>query len=308
MRIFSSGRVTRDLYVAGPPGMPVYLIDAPRPALFDAGMTVFSKGYVDDIRSVLGARPPAYLFLTHAHFDHVGAIGYFKETWPDLQIVASQRCREILQRPGAVQLITTLNASCIFMAQELGFAPIYEQPFISKEIDCTAEPDQRFDLGSGLTVQAIYAPGHTRDFMTYYLPARKILISSEAAGCDDGSGGILPEFLVDVDIYLESIARFSELDVDTLCTGHKLVLTGEDARSHLSRSPESTLRYLAMVEAFLSEEKGNIDAVAARVKAAEWDLIAWPKQPEQAYMLNTRQRVLKIWERIQSHESDSVLG
>lgn len=300
MRIFSSGKVAENLYVTGPAGIPVYLLDAPRPALFDAGMTVFSQGYINDIQEILGERVPAYLFLTHAHFDHVGAIGLFKQVWPELKIVASARCREILARPGALKLITALNENSIALAEKDNFTPIYTQPFKAVDVDIVAADNQEFDIGADLAVRALSAPGHTRDFMVYWIAAAKILIASEAAGCDDGKGGILPEFLVDIEAYYEGIARFAAFDVETLCTGHRLVLTAEDARSHLKHSPEGTRRYIAMVENFLTEENGDLDLTANRVKAAEWDLLPWPKQPEQAYMLNTRQRVLKIWEGMQA--------
>ena len=102
MQFDTVGQVAQDFYVTGTPGVPVYLLDAPQPVLFDAGMTVYAHRYVNDIRMVLGERAPAYLFLTHAHFDHIGAAGYFKKVWPDLQIVASARSREILSRPNAV--------------------------------------------------------------------------------------------------------------------------------------------------------------------------------------------------------------
>ncbi|MDA8141897.1 MAG: hypothetical protein M0036_24890, partial [Desulfobacteraceae bacterium] len=64
--------------------------------------------------------------------------------------------------------------------------------------------------------------------------------------------------------------------------------------------PEYTHRYLEMAEAYLRETQGDLDAAAQRIKAAEWDPRPWPKQTEQAYMLNTRQRMLKVWERMQA--------
>ena len=62
-------------------------------------------------------------------------------------------------------------------------------------------------------------------------------MASEAVGNNDGAGTVLPEFLVDIDSYLANIARFSRLDIEVLCPGHKLVLTGADAREHLRARP-----------------------------------------------------------------------
>ncbi|MBI5895509.1 MAG: MBL fold metallo-hydrolase, partial [Desulfobacterales bacterium] len=214
MRIFDSGKIVPDFYVTGPPGGPVYLLDADRPALFDAGISAFAHAYIDDIRAVLGERQPAYLFLTHAHFDHVGAAGVFKRVWPELQIVGSAQSAQILGRPGAIELITLLNAGSLNLAREQGFTPLNEAPFEPVTVDRTATADQHFDLGDGLTVQALAAPGHTRDFTSYWIASRKILVASEAAGNNDGTGAVLPEFLVDIDAYLANITRFAQLDIE----------------------------------------------------------------------------------------------
>jgi 2-aminobenzoylacetyl-CoA thioesterase len=296
MRIDISGYIANDLYVVGPPGMPVYLVDGAMPVLFDAGMTVFAETYVKEIRAVLGMRAPVYLFLTHVHFDHVGAAAYFKKTWPELKIVAAERSREILERPGAIQLIKTLNAGGVSMARQEGFSPLYEQPFERVVIDIAATPDMCFSMGSAMTVQALHVPGHTRDFMSYWIETKKILIASEAAGCDNGTGYVQPEFLVDYNGYMDNLARLSRLGADILCPGHNLVLTGEDAGDHLRRSAEHARRYVAMVRALLQEFQGNVDRVTACVKAEEWDPLPGPKQPEQAYLLNTRQRVAVVWQ------------
>jgi hypothetical protein len=99
---------------------------------------------------------------------------------------------------------------------------------------------------------------------------------------------------VDEAAYAASLDRMLELDVDILCVGHNLVLTGKDARRHLRTSREQVPAYVRMVRRFLREEQEDIDRVATRVKAAEWDKKALPKQPEQAYMMNTKVRVRTI--------------
>jgi glyoxylase-like metal-dependent hydrolase (beta-lactamase superfamily II) len=297
-----TGKVSDDFYVVGSSRMPVYLLDSSVPVLFDAGLTAFAEIYVRDIKKILQNRPPGYLFLTHAHFDHIGAAGYFKRIWPDLKIAGSVQSRDIIARPGAVKAITALNMTSIDLAIASGLTPIIDTPFEPFTLDTLAGPEQLFDIGPNLTVQALHTPGHTRDFTTYWIAAKKILVASEAVGCQGRLGHFNTEFLVNYDSYLDNIFRLSKLDADVLCPGHELVLTGGQVKAHLNRSLEHAREYLVMTEGFLRETKGDIDSTTVRIKAAEWDPRPWPKQIEQAYLLNTRQRVQTVWERMQASE------
>jgi len=126
----------------------------------------------------------------------------------------------------------------------------------------------------------------------------KILVAAEAAGCD----GVC-EFLVDYDAYRNSLEAISRLDVEILCTGHNLVLTGSDAGEYIRQSLDHATEYVDMVERFLREEKRDIDHTIARVKAAEWDLRPLPKQPERAYLMNTKARVKTLLERMKKADN-----
>ncbi|MBN1848254.1 MAG: MBL fold metallo-hydrolase [Deltaproteobacteria bacterium] len=304
MRFQDTGKIAEDFYIIGHPGVPVYLLDGPKPALFDAGFTALAKQYEKGIKESLGGRAPAYLFLTHSHFDHVGSAAYFKKVWPELQIVGSEKCRDILTRPGALQLINELNRIGIENMQSADIHPIHEDPIDHIDVEVVIVPDQTIELGPSLFVTALATPGHTWDFMSYWIPEVKILIASEAAGCDDGTGVIQTEFLIDYDVYVDSLKRLADLNAQILCPGHKIVLTGSDVRTYMAASLESARDYLDMVEAFLTEEKGDLKKVIQRVKAVEWDPKPWPKQPEQAYLLNSKERVEKIWERMQKKSSN----
>jgi glyoxylase-like metal-dependent hydrolase (beta-lactamase superfamily II) len=300
MRIEHAGKISDDFYVMGHPAMPVYLLNGPAPVLFDAGLTSLCRLYEEDIVKVLGNRSPAYLFLTHSHFDHIGAAAYLKTVYPKMRIAGSVRTQEILGRPKAIHLIRSLNQEAAQLMESLNRASIYKGPFEPFDIDLIIKRDRTIELDPDCHVEVIKTPGHTWDFISYWVPEKKILVASEAVGCDDGAGYIYTEFLVDYDSYLTSLKRLARLDAKVLCQGHRLVFTGTDAEEHVSRSIEQAANYLVMVEEFLQKEQGDIDRTVACVKAKEWDSKAWPKQIESAYVLNTRARVINIRDRMQA--------
>jgi len=294
MKYSQTGKVIDNFYVVGNSTVPVYLLDGPTPVLFDAGLTAMARMYEADLRKILGHRAPAYLFLTHSHFDHIGAAAYLKRIYPTMRIGGSKRTQEILQRENAIQLIRSLNEEAQRSLEASNEGWVYPGRFEPFDMDLALEGGETIDIGSNGHLEVMNTPGHTWDFMSYWAPEKSLLIASEAVGCDDGSGYIYTEFLVDYDAYVGSLSRLSRIDADILCQGHRVVFTGSDARTHMDRSLEQAPRFLAMVRAFLEEEKGDVDRTVARVKAVEWDPKPWPKQTESAYDINTRVRVEAI--------------
>ena len=216
---------------------------------------------------LLGNRPPEILFLTHVHFDHCGAAAFLKKNFPDLIVAASQKASDILSRPNALSLMALLNQSAaeVFRSwhPEITDTSTFE-PF---PLDRVLADGDRMEPGTGSTVEVIAAPGHTWDSLSYYLPERKILIASEAAGCMDNTGEVVTEFLADYQAYTDTIRRLSQLDVAMLCQGHRIIFTGEDVPRFFKMSLDSALAFREMVETLLAEEEGDIGKTVTRVKA-----------------------------------------
>ena len=298
MRISRSGAIHHDLYVAGPAALPVYILDGPEPALFDAGVAGLADVYVRDIRGLLEGRPPAWLFLSHSHFDHIGAAGRFKRTWPDLRVAGAAKVGEIVAKPSARETIRFLSRAAAEAAARWGVfdgpAPEFE-PFA---IDRPLTPGEVLPLGTGRTLEVLAAPGHTWDLLAYFMPEERILMASEAAGCQEAQGPVAPEFLVDYDAYRSSLLSFFALDAQVLCTGHHLVLTGRDAQAYLRRALADAEDFVALVENALRDTHGDPAAAMALVKAWDWDPKPLPKQPEPAYLLNLEARVKAIQRRM----------
>ena len=289
MRIERTGKIIDGFYVVGHSAAPVFLLDGPFPVLFDAGFTGLSQLYERGIKHVLGSRSPRFLFLTHSHWDHVGAAAHLKQVWPEMKIAGSLASSEILARPRAIAQIKTLNQGALEVLRSWGIAEVYEGEFKPFAFDVVLKDARTIKIDPNRTVEAIPAPGHTWDGVAYWMPERKILVAGEATGCD----GVC-EFLVDHEAYRDSLMTLSALDVQILCIAHRLVFTGSDVEKHMTRSINQVPEYVNRVERYLREEKGDVDRVVARVKAAEWDKKSLPKQPLEAYLMNTKTRVKTV--------------
>ncbi|HOJ44188.1 MAG TPA: MBL fold metallo-hydrolase [Syntrophorhabdaceae bacterium] len=300
------GEVKDGFYVTGFPWSPVYLIDGEIPVIFEAGFHCMAKIYEKHIREVIDEKHLEYLFITHFHYDHCGAASYFKNTFSELKICASQRASEIIKRPNAQELMKTLSKNVykiIYAMEGIDKNLLLDNDFEPFHVDIILKDLDTIEVCSDLTIEVFETPGHTRDMLSYYIPERKILIATEAAGCMGQTGHIVTEFLVDYDRYISSLKRLSMLDVEILCQGHHFVYTGEDVKRHFEQSMKSAERFKEEVIEYLKRERGDVDKVVEIIKAIEYDPNPGPKQPEKAYLLNLRTRVVHLAERFLENRS-----
>jgi glyoxylase-like metal-dependent hydrolase (beta-lactamase superfamily II) len=284
------GEIAPGIHMLGHRAAPIFLVDGEHPALFDGGMAFLAPHYGRQIRKVLGDRQPSSCFLTHSHWDHCGAVAYLKQQFPRMKVVCSKKAADVLARPNAVALISKLNRSSAVLAEDWGI-DASDTPFEPFGVDIVAGEGDRFEIAAGLIVHTMETPGHTWDFLSYYIPRRKLLMASEALGTQDENGAIITDCLVDYDACHHSIERLSTLDVEILLLGHVCSFTGRDARQHIRASLAQLRRFKKMVEQLLAEESGNLETVKKRVKAAEWDHTPGMRSPEPAYLLNLEARI-----------------
>ena len=308
MRFKKTGLVERDFYVTGLPYSACYLLDGRKPVLFESGYTCAGRLYEEGIRKVLKEREPEILFLTHVHYDHCGATSYLKRAFPGLRVAASARAAAIMERPNAQKLMKELSRetlSFVSNAFDVDRSKLIDEPFQPFAVGLVLDEGHTVEL-DGITVQVMATPGHTRDLLSYYIPERRILVGTEAAGNQDRMGHIITASLTDYDSYISNLKRLAALPAEILCTGHDVVWVGaEEVQDFFARSIATAEGFRETVEELLREEQGSIERVVARVKADEYDTNTEAKQPETPYLINLRAKVGLLAKRMKRSSTPS---
>lgn len=297
----ATGQICDDFFVCGSNVYPVELLGGEVPVLFDGGVTCAGRLYRDSVREALGEREPEFMFVTHVHWDHCGAVSYLKGVFPSMKIVMSAKAGEILKRENALSQIKHLNFEAIPIVSRLkGVDPaqLINDTFMPFTTDVVLTGDQSVRLSKDITIQTISTPGHTRDHVSYYIPEKKVLISSEAAGCVDATGAVIVEFLADYSLYLSSLERLASLPVEVLCQGHRLVFVGrEEVQYFFEKSLEATTNFRKRVLELLAKKGSSLEKVVQQIKEEQWDTNTGVKQPETPYLINLRAQVKHLAEK-----------
>ncbi|HOD64230.1 MAG TPA: MBL fold metallo-hydrolase [Smithellaceae bacterium] len=274
---------------------PIYLVrGAEKNLVIDAGVNLLGPRYRNDIREILGDDQPLHdLFLTHSHYDHIGAAGYLKEHFPGLQIGAHERLASLMQKPSVLGLMNGLSANHVeLLKYNAAGVDLTLRPF---DIDIALKQGDRFDLG-GLTCCVHETPGHTKDSLSFYFPEIQALFPGESAGVLQGRTGseIQVEFLSSYQDYIDSLQWMISLRPEIICLGHGWVVSGKDAEDFLRRSLAATYHYRELIENYLSSAGGNAQRATEEMAHAEYDVKGGIFQEKISYVTNLNAQVRHI--------------
>ena len=145
---------------AGRGGEAILIIGSEKNAIIDCGMAYCGGDVVKNIKEKLeeeGRNTLDLAFLTHSHYDHMGALPYIRRAFPEVIVYGSAHCQEILQRPNAMVLMKKLGTA----ARELYRPDSKEEiPVDDLAVDIALKDGDMVSLGNE-TIQAIEAKGHT---------------------------------------------------------------------------------------------------------------------------------------------------
>jgi hydroxyacylglutathione hydrolase len=175
------------------PGTNTYLLGRTDPILIDTGIGV--PDYVPLLERYMGERGwrrPSRVLLTHRHKDHLGGV------------------KDLRARFGGVRVGKRLH----------------------RDEDLPADihdiRDGEVIEGDGVTLVAVYTPGHASDHLCYYMPEEKALFTGDVVL--SGSTSVIPAGDGDLLDYMSSLRRLQTFDVRRIYSAHGPVIEDGPAR------------------------------------------------------------------------------
>lgn len=192
--------------VAPPLAANCYLIIDEKKALIDVGGD--AEFIFRAVRRYVDPRELEYVLLTHSHYDHASAAGFFKGI------------AKIAMHEDEIRLMKMQSWVSIFGLRFKPFDP-----------DILLKGGERFELGE-VELEVIHTPGHSPGSICLYEPKKKWLFSGDTVfahgsfGRYDLPGG-------DAEKLVKSIELLSKLEVENLYPGHEDVVEGNARESIL---------------------------------------------------------------------------
>ena len=204
--------------VTGGNGGESYLIiGTEKTALMDCGMACWSRELISNIHEILDplGRPLDYVLMSHTHYDHIGALPYIIDEWPEVRVCGAAKAVQVFSSDIAKETMRELgdNATDLYGAY---FGPVKTDGL---RIDMVLKDGDETDLGD---LKAVFyeAKGHTDCSASYMIEPMKVLFLSESIGQYAGPGRMDVSVLKSFDQSLEAAERMRRLGARRLVSMH----------------------------------------------------------------------------------------
>ena len=267
---------------------PIYLIHGQKNLLIDCSILARGPEIEESLVDILKDEKIDTVLLTHSHYDHTGACAYLQAKH-NFAILASQRTKEILQNPKAIEFIDKLNQefkrllnrdNAIHVTMPGNIVAVHE--------------GEKIPVSQDQWLQVYETPGHSRCSLSFLLQPENILFPGDAAGIIEKNRTIKPLFLSSYTQYVESMEKISRLHADILALPHNQVIKGrKNIQEFFSRSLQETLK---LKNRIFEELQINTDfnAIAEKLAAKEYSLPT-VDGPREALLINLAAMVRSIY-------------
>src|SRR5262245_16046783 len=152
----------------------VYYVDAPEPALIDAGVKGSAAGAIAPALAAAGfdLAGVRHLFNTHGHWDHMGGNEDVRAIATRARTYAHHEDSHLLgdvERHAGGYVTYPMRILGDTATLELMTATLRQSVGTPTPVDVPVEDGGTYSLGEGIALRAIHTPGHSRGSTSYLL-------------------------------------------------------------------------------------------------------------------------------------------
>ncbi len=253
MVITEPGRITSDITFLGLAETCLYAVDGgDEIVLIGGSMSYAIPDILHQIKEHdMDEEKIKRVIILHAHFDHCGAVPYFKKRWPWIKVTASTRGKQLLDDQKISNSLAQLNNAAIANEGLDTWADEYGIRFDGIEVEETVGDGSIITCGDQ-RLEVIEVPGHSSCSIAIYLPQNRALFTSDAGGLRNGKY-FMSAGNSNYDQYQQSLEKMAQYDVDIVAGEHYGLSIHEDARNFLPNAIKAATRMRTVMEASLSK-------------------------------------------------------
>jgi 2-aminobenzoylacetyl-CoA thioesterase len=289
MWIKTSGALSENVYQLTTSVSTHLLAVGDASVLVDTGISSVHGRLTEELQRYLGGEEGRldFIFLTHAHFDHLGGIPYLRKAFPGIMVLGGPQTSEILGKAEVLDLFYEKNLACA-QAMNTDLQMSKEEWTAAIQIDRILGDGDALDIGDGVEIKLISTPGHTIDSVCYFVRPDAALACGETIGSFSGREKINNCCTANFVEYTESLEKLTGLDVRILGFPHSGVITGELVPKYFVEARQEVDRFRQLVKERI--EQGELTNEIFESLLPEWQ--AQNISPEGPFVEEQRETLL----------------